>query len=74
MIEALTDFTERRTELFPGLAPEYYKVYSLTDTTADVMEGTSRPKIWTREAYDWSRPGEVTWRCVESNMFKSGPA
>jgi hypothetical protein len=72
VIEAMTDFTDRRTELFPGLAPKYYEVYSLEDTTADVMEGTARPKIWAREVYDWSTPGEVSWKLVESNLFKSG--
>jgi hypothetical protein len=72
VIEAFTDFTDRRTELFPGLAPEYYKVYSLDETSADVMEGTARPKIWARELYDWSRPGEVSWKCADSNLFKSG--
>ena len=72
VIEAFTDFTDRRTELFPGLAPEYYKVHSLDETSADVMEGTAKPKIWVRETYDWSQPGEVTWKCVDSNIFKSG--
>jgi hypothetical protein len=72
VIEALTDFTERRTELFPGLAPEYYEVYSLDETSAEVMEGTAKPKIWARERYDWSKPGEVSWQLVESNIFKSG--
>jgi hypothetical protein len=72
VIDALTDFTDRRTELFPGLAPEYYKVYSLGETSAEVMEGTATPKIWAREVYDWSQPGSVSWKVADSNIFRNG--
>ncbi|MGH2777864.1 MAG: SRPBCC family protein [Actinomycetota bacterium] len=72
VIGAFTDFTERRTELFPGLAPQYFKVHSQTETSADVMEGTARPKIWAREVYDWSSGDSVSWKVVESNVFDAG--
>lgn len=67
---ALTDFSDRRTEIWPDLASEFYEVYSVGETTADAKEGTSMPglKVWAKEHYDWSQPGVVEWRVVESNF------
>jgi hypothetical protein len=74
VVAALTDFTERRVEIWPGISPKYYEVYSVGDTSAEVREGTvaGPMKIWARERYDWSTPGTVQWTVMESNFCKPG--
>jgi hypothetical protein len=73
VIDALTDFSDRRPDLWPGLAREDYEVYSVGETTADVREGSTRPvRVWAREHYDWSTPGTVRWTVVESNFCTPG--
>jgi hypothetical protein len=74
VLDALLDFSERRPEIWPGLAPEFYEVYSVGETSADVKEGSSMPgmKIWAREHYDWSTPGTVSWTVTESNFCTPG--
>jgi len=72
-IEALTDFTDRRTRIWPGLAPELYEVYSVGATSADVREGSTKPsRVWAKEHYDWSTPGTVRWTVRESNFCTPG--
>jgi len=71
IIGALTDFTERRPERWPGLNPKEYRVYAVGDTWADVREGNGG-SIWAREHYDWSKPGNVTWTVEESGFSKAG--
>jgi hypothetical protein len=74
VIDALIDFSDRRPDIWPGLAREFYEVYSVGDTTAEVREGSVMPglKIWAREHYDWSRPGVVSWTVTESNFCTPG--
>ena len=73
VLAALTDFSERRAALWPGLSRTLYKVHGVTTTTADVTEGTDVfGGIWAHELYDWSTPGVVTIRCVDSPFFRSG--
>ena len=73
VIAALTDFSERRPVIWPGLSPNLYQVHAVAETTADVTEGTDvLGGIWAREHYDWSRPGVVTLRCTQSPFFRSG--
>ncbi len=74
VIQALTDFSDRRPDIWPGLAREFYEVCSVSDTTADVKEGSVRPgmKIWAREHYDWSKPLSVSWTVKESNFCTPG--
>jgi hypothetical protein len=55
ILGALTDFSERRPELWAGLKPDMYRVHAVGDTWADVREGSGGP-IWARERYDWSNP------------------
>jgi hypothetical protein len=68
----LIDFSDQRPQIWPGLAAEQYKVYSVGETTADIREGNKKPNIWARERYDWSKPGIVRWEVVESNFSKPG--
>ena len=73
VVEALTDFTDRRTKIWPGLSPEYYEVYAVGETTAEVREGNTKPfRTWAKEHYDWSTPGKVRWTVNESNFCKPG--
>jgi hypothetical protein len=74
VIGALTDFSERRPEIWPGLHPSLYEVYSLADAWAEVKEGSRLPgmTVWAIEHYDWSEPGNVTWTIEQSNLFAPG--
>jgi hypothetical protein len=73
VLAALTDFGERRPDLWPDLYRPYYEVYELGETSAEVKEGSGPPfSIWARERYDWSEPGIVRWAAVESSAFTPG--
>lgn len=72
-IAALTDFSERRPELWPSLDARYFRLHELGDTWAEVTEGTDIfGGIWARERYDWSQAGRVQLRLVASPHFKPG--
>jgi hypothetical protein len=71
IIAALTDFTDRRPDIWPGLARDQYKVYEVGDTWAEIREGSAK-SVWARERYDWSRPGNVTWTVKESSFSTPG--
>ena len=73
-IAALTDFTDRRPAIWPGLSSRLYRVHQVGDTWAEVTEGSDvLGGIWARERYDWSTPGVVTIECLESPFFRRGP-
>jgi hypothetical protein len=71
---ALLDFSERRPQIWPGLTPGLYEVYSVGETSAEVKEGTRAPgmTVWARERYDWSDPETVRWTVMESNFCTAG--
>jgi hypothetical protein len=72
-IAALTDFSERRPELWPGLDAKFFRVHERGDTWAEVTEGTDIfGGVWAHERYDWSEPGVVRLRLVEAVDFKPG--
>jgi hypothetical protein len=73
VIEALTDFSDRRPEIWRGISREFYEVYSVGETSADIREGQTKPvRVWGKEHYDWSKPGNVTWTVTESNFSRPG--
>ncbi len=73
VLTALTDFTERRPEIWkPTLDPEKYEVYEVGETSARVREGSKVPNVWAVELYDWSQPGRITVKAEESNFCKPG--
>jgi hypothetical protein len=72
VIGMLTDFSDQRPAIWPGLWEGAYKVYSVGETSAEIREGNKKPKIWARERYDWSKPGVVRWEVIESNFCKPG--
>jgi polyketide cyclase/dehydrase/lipid transport protein len=71
---ALLDFSDRRPEIWPGIEPSLYEVYSVGESSADIKEGTKMPgmTVWAKEHYDWSTPGLVTWTVRESNFCAPG--
>ncbi|HET8893607.1 MAG TPA: hypothetical protein VFM96_05880 [Gaiellaceae bacterium] len=71
---ALLDFSERRPEIWPGLTPSLYEVYSVGETSAEVKEGTKMPMgtVWAKERYDWSEPRTIRWTVLESNFCTPG--
>jgi hypothetical protein len=70
---ALIDFSDRRPDIWPGMAREQFKVYEVGDTWALVQEGNIKPvKVWAKERYDWSQPGVVSWIVQDSNFAKPG--
>jgi hypothetical protein len=72
-IAALTDFSDRRPELWPNLSAGLFRVHEQGDTWAEVTEGTAvLGGVWAREHYDWSSPGLVRLRLVESPSFVPG--
>jgi hypothetical protein len=71
IIEGLTDFSERRPDLWPGLDRRQYRVFEVGDRWADVREGSSK-RIWARERYDWSQPGLVRWEVTNSSFCRPG--
>ena len=72
-IAALTDFSERRPELWPNLDAKYYALHERGDTWAEVTEGTDvLGGVWAQEHYDWSEPGLVRLRLVDARDFRPG--
>ena len=72
-IAALTDFSDRRPTLWPNLDAKFYRLHERGDTWAEVTEGTDvLGSITARERYDWSEPGRVVLRLVESPHFRPG--
>ena len=72
VIAMLTDFSSRRPEHWPMLAPELYTVYRLEANSADVQEGNLSPfRMWERDHYEWAAD-RVRWTVRESNYCKPG--
>ena len=72
-IAALTEFSDRRPELWPNLDAKFFKLHDRGETWAEVTEGTDvLGGVWARERYDWSEPGRVQLRLVESPHFRAG--
>src|ERR671930_273192 len=73
VMAALLDFSPRRPEIWSGIAPSQYEVYSVGQTEAEIKEGTKLPgtMIWAKEHYDWSSD-KVTWTVQESNFCTTG--
>jgi hypothetical protein len=71
---ALLDFSPRRPEIWPGIHPSLYEVYSVGQTSADIKEGTKSPlgSFWAKERYDWSTPGLIKWTVQDSNFSAPG--
>ncbi len=73
VMEAMTDFTVRRLEIWKKtLDPKVYEVRKLGDTWAVAREGSPRVPFWVVVHYDWSDPRRIRWTEVESNHGDAG--
>lgn len=73
VIEALTDFSERRPELWPAIDPKVYRVHEVSDSSALVTEGTDvMGGIWATELYEWDGSGSVRATIQDSNFWRRG--
>lgn len=73
VIDALTDFSPRRLELWPNIDRKYFKVSALGEQSAEVTEGSAAfGGVWERARYDWSHPGTVRLDVQDSNAFRPG--
>lgn len=67
VLTGVTDFSERRPDIWPAITRNQYRVYEVSSTSAHVQEGTG--PMWTEERYDWSKPGLVRSVIQRSNLF-----
>jgi hypothetical protein len=73
VIHALTDFSEKRFDLWPNSDRKYFKLDSSDSTSAEVTEGSSAfGGVWEKAHYDWSHPGTVRIDVEDSNAFEPG--
>jgi hypothetical protein len=73
VIEALTDFSERRPELWPAIDPTVYRVHEVSDSSAVVTEGTDvMGGIWATERYEWNGSNLVRATIQDSNLWHPG--
>jgi hypothetical protein len=73
VINALTDFSQRRLELWPNIDRKYYNVSAVGEQSAEVTEGSKAfGGVWERAHYDWSHPGTVRIEVQDSNAFEPG--
>lgn len=71
--EALTDFTERRLQIWKRtLDPKTYEARALGDTWAVARESTAGPPFWVVCRYGWSDPTVIRWTVEESSWGGSG--
>ena len=74
VLEAARDFSPRRAELWRDVYVEHMTLHDRGETWADVTEGNPWPfgLVWERLRYDWSEPGTLKGRVIDSNIFRSG--
>ena len=74
VLAAARDFSARRASLWRDVYVEHLEVHDSGETWAEVTEGNPWPIgfVWERLRYDWSEPGAVKGRVIESNIFKPG--
>jgi polyketide cyclase/dehydrase/lipid transport protein len=73
VLAALTDFSDNRLKYWPTIDRRYYKVNSVSETSAVVNEGSAVfGGIEGEEHYDWSTPGLVRATVTESSIAEPG--
>ena len=74
VLTAARDFSDRRALMWPDVHVEYLQVHEIGEDYAEVTEGNPWPigYVWERLRYDWSDPGALRGRVIDSNLFKRG--
>jgi len=73
VLDALTDFSERRLELWPAIDSNVYRVHEQSASSALVTEGTDfMGGIRATELYEWDGSGSVRATIQESNFWHPG--
>jgi hypothetical protein len=73
VLKGLTDFSERRPELWPAIDPNVYRVHEVSASSALVTEGTDvMGGIWATELYEWDGSGTVRATIQESTFWHPG--
>jgi len=73
VLEALTDFTDRRLQIWNRtLDPKTYEVRALGDTSAVARESTAGSPFWVVSRYDWSNPSVIRTTVKESSWGGGG--
>ena len=73
VLEAMTDFTDRRLEIWSRtLDPKTYEAMELGETWAVVREGSPHSPYWVILHYDWSDPRVIRWTELETNHGDTG--
>jgi hypothetical protein len=73
VLDALTDFSERRLRLWPAIDPDVYRVHEVSANSALATEGTAvLGGIWATELYEWDGSGTVRATIQESNFWHRG--
>ena len=71
--EALTDFSERRLQIWSRtLDPATYELRAVGDTWAVARESTPGSPFWVVCRYDWSDPDMVRWTVEDCSWGGSG--
>lgn len=71
VLQALTDFSDRRPQLFRNIDRTHFQVHGEGPDWADVTEGNVL--AWERNRYDWDQAaGTVTVKTVESDSWAPG--
>ena len=71
VLGALTDFSDRRPEIYGNIDQAHFRVHGQGPGWADVTEGNAL--AWERNRYDWDdSAGTVSVKAMESNTWASG--
>ena len=74
VLAALTDFGPRRSQVWPNIDDQHFKVHSQGPGWAEVTEGSSvAGGVWEREKYSWdATTGAVSVETIDSNTWGPG--
>lgn len=71
VIDALTDFSDRRPDLYRNIDRSHFRVHARGPGWAEVTEGNVL--AWERNRYEWDpAAGTVTVQTIESNSWAPG--
>ena len=74
VLAALTDFGPRRSQVWPNIDEQHFKLHGQGPGWAEVTEGSSvAGGVWEREKYSWdATTGAVSVETMDSNTWGPG--